>query len=157
MKALALNLMIALIWMLLTGVTLASTVIGFVIGFAMFAIFPDVMQSKDYVRRTLAAVVFLGVFARAFLESSAQLLWLSIKPDLSTLQPRVITYDVRGLNRLEILLLSHCISLTPGTTTIDVSDDFSFLTLHVLDAPDPAAVRRGIDSTLKRGILAFTR
>ena len=69
----------------------------------------------------------------------------------------MITYDVAGLSKLEILLLSHCISLTPGTTTIDVAANFEYLTLHVLDAPDPAAVRKGIDETLKRGILAFTR
>jgi multicomponent Na+:H+ antiporter subunit E len=58
---------------------------------------------------------------------------------------------------MEILLLSHCVSLTPGTCTVDISHDFTRLYLHVLDCPDPAAVRAGIDKTLKRGILAFTR
>jgi multisubunit Na+/H+ antiporter MnhE subunit len=61
------------------------------------------------------------------------------------------------LTPFEILLLSYCVSLTPGSTTVHVSEDFQTLVLHSLDAQDAASVRARIDQVLKRGILSFTR
>ena len=58
---------------------------------------------------------------------------------------------------MEILLLSHAISLTPGTATVDVEDNFRTLRLHTIDSRDLEATRRGIRDNLERRILAFTR
>jgi multisubunit Na+/H+ antiporter MnhE subunit len=55
------------------------------------------------------------------------------------------------------LLLSHCITLTPGTSTIDIENDFRELRLHALDGSDLAGVRAGIKANLEARILAFTR
>jgi multicomponent Na+:H+ antiporter subunit E len=87
----------------------------------------------------------------------AQLFRLTLFARMSRLQPGFLIFDVSDLNRVEILLLSHTVSLTPGTNTVDISQDFKRLYLHVLDCRDPDAVRTGIERTLKRGILAFTR
>lgn len=157
MPSLILNVLIAMIWTLLTEITLVAVALGFVLGFGLLAAFPDVWGSREYVRRMLAGVAFFGVFAQEFGLASWEVLRISLTGNMTGLRPRVLTYDVTGLSRFEILLLSHCISLTPGTTTVDVSADFTRLTLHALDAPDPDALRRTIDTTLKRGILAFTR
>jgi multisubunit Na+/H+ antiporter MnhE subunit len=61
------------------------------------------------------------------------------------------------LSKFEILLLSHCITLTPGTSTIDIENDFRELRLHALDGSDLAGVRAGIKANLEARILAFTR
>jgi multicomponent Na+:H+ antiporter subunit E len=82
---------------------------------------------------------------------------ISLFSSMRTLNPRIITYDIEGLTKLETLLLSHTISLTPGTTTVAIGPGFQYLILHVLEADDPDAVRDAIDRTLRRGILAFTR
>jgi multisubunit Na+/H+ antiporter MnhE subunit len=68
-------------------------------------------------------------------------------------------YAAGELSALEAVLLSHAISLTPGTTTVEISPDNRVLTLHVLDIGEQteAEVAAAIDHTLKRGILAFTR
>lgn len=158
MKSVVINLVVATIWMLLQEQpSLGAFFLGWLAGFALLALFRPILRSDGYVRRTLGLARFLLVFAREFLLSCWQLAVVSLSRPVSRLQPRVITYDVRGLTLMEILLLSHSISLTPGTTTIDVSPERDRLVLHVLDAPDPEAVRRGIDRTLRRAILAFTR
>lgn len=158
MRSAVINLFVAMIWMLLQGETsLMVFVVGWLVGFALLALFRPILGSAGYVRRTIALVRFLAVFTRAFLESCWQLIVISLFRPVSSLRPRVITYDVRGLSLPEILLLSHSISLTPGTTTIDVAPERDHLLLHVLDAPDPEAVRDHIDRTLRRAILAFTR
>ncbi len=158
MRSLMLNLLVAFIWLLLQPQPgLRDFAFGFALGFALLALFRPVLSSHDYVRRMVAALFFTGVFAKAFLLSCAQLIRITLFVPFSRLQPDFIDYDVSGLNRVEILLLSHCISLTPGTNTVDISPDFTHLHLHVLDCPDPDAVRRSIDGTLRRSILAFTR
>jgi multisubunit Na+/H+ antiporter MnhE subunit len=158
MKSIGINLVVAAIWMLLQGET--SFVVfaaGWFMGFALLALFSPILGSPGYTRRTLAFAVFLAVFVRAFLGSCWQIAVTSLFRSADSLAPRLITYDVRGLTQAEVLLLSHCISLTPGTTTVNVTPDRSQLLLHVLDAPDPEAVRQDIDQTLRRAMLAFTR
>jgi multicomponent Na+:H+ antiporter subunit E len=158
MRSLAINLLVAVCWLLLQAeATLVGVVVGLVLGFGMLALFRDVVGSQDYVRRVTAAGWFLIVFAREFLLACKQLFRAALWLPRSRLAPRIIIYDTAGLSKLEALLLSHAISLTPGTTTVDISPDFRHFTLHVLECHDPDAVREGIDRTLKRGLLAFTR
>jgi len=158
MRSLALNLMVAVIWLLLqVQPTLLDFAVGAALGFLLLFLFRPVLNSGDYVRRVLAAFAFIGVFAWEFIRACTQLIWFALFVPIERLRPEFIIYDVSDLSRLEILLLSHCVSLTPGTNTVDISHDFTRLYLHVLDCPDPAAVRADIDNNLKRGILAFTR
>ncbi len=123
----------------------------------MLWLFKPVLNSGDYVRRMLGFMRFVGIFMKAFVVSCWNIALAALFARMGPLQPMLITYDVSGLSKLEILLLSHCISLTPGTTTVEISPDFSRFVLHVFDTHDPDAVRRDIDLTLRRGILAFTR
>lgn len=158
MRSVLINLAVAIIWMLLQGSAAPVVLLtGWVVGFVLLALFQPILGSGDYVRRAVGFGAFLLLFVWAFAVSCWQLVVVSLFRSVRSLRPRLITYDVRGLTAAEVLLLSHCISLTPGTTTVDVAADRSHLLLHVLDAPDPEAVRLEIDRTLRRGILSFTR
>jgi multicomponent Na+:H+ antiporter subunit E len=158
MMSFLLNLAIMLVWLLLnedmSPFTLAC---GYLIGFAFVAAFRTVPGSERYVRATLAFLRFALIFFREFLVANAKVARAVLTRRRQDLHPNFLTYDVAGLTRFEILLLSYCISLTPGTTTVQVSDDFQTLILHAMDADSPDAIRVGIDRTLKRGILSFTR
>lgn len=158
MSSLLLNLLVAVIWLLLqTQPSIFDFIVGFAMGFGSLLLFKPVLGSEAYVRKTLAAVAFFGVFSREFLKACGQLFWQTLFVPIDRLRPAFLIYDVSGMTPVEILLLSHTISLTPGTNTVDISHDFKRLYLHVLDCPDSKAVVASIDQTLKRGILAFTR
>jgi multicomponent Na+:H+ antiporter subunit E len=158
MIALGLNLTIAVMWLLLNQTpTAVGFVVGYGIGFALVAAFRSLISGENYVRRSIAFVLFLLVFTREFLVANIKVAGAVLFRSRETLHPNFITYDVTGLTRPEILLLSYCISLTPGTTTVDVTPDFNTLVLHALDADQPDQARAEIDRTLKRSILAFTR
>ena len=75
----------------------------------------------------------------------------------SALAPGFFTYDLRGLSSFEIVVLTHCITLTPGTASVEVSDDQSTLVIHALDARDPDAVRHAIKTQLEAPLLRWTR
>ena len=52
-------------------------------------------------------------------------------------------------------MLAHSITLTPGTTSIDVDKSNDTLYIHSFDGADPAAVRKSIDKTLKKPLLGY--
>ncbi|MFN0067923.1 MAG: Na+/H+ antiporter subunit E [Limisphaerales bacterium] len=158
MNIFLLNLMLALVWMFLQprpGVGPFFT--GYALGFALLWLFRPVLPDAAYVRRTAAFVRFVAIFLREFLAANLQLLRIVLFTPRARLRPGFVTYDVSGLRPHEILLLSHCLTLTPGSTSVEISDDGRTLVLHALEAGDPAAVRRGIDAGLRASLLAFTR
>lgn len=158
MRSLLLNLLVAVVWLLLQSEsTLGGFVAGYALGFGLLALFQPVLDSRNYVRRVLGALAFVVVFGREFLRSCVDLIRVILFRRASGINPCFVIYDVSGLTRLEVLLLSQCISLTPGTNTVDISHDFTRLYLHVLDCRDAAELRDGIDRTLRAGLLAFTR
>ena len=158
MKPLFLNLLLAVMWLLLSSQRTASVfALGFVLGFALLALFHRVLGSSDYTRRAFALVRFLLIFAWEFIAANGNVVATVLFRSKQSLRPNFITYDVAGLSPFEILLVSHCISLTPGSTTVQVAEDFQTLVLHTLDVHDPAAVRAHIDRVIKRGVLSFTR
>lgn len=158
MHSFALNLLIAGIWLLLSAEpSVAVFALGGLMGFALLAVFHRVLGSGGYVRRVFALGRFALVFTWEFLVANVNVVRTVLFQSRATLDPNFMTYDVTGLKPFEILLLSYCISLTPGSTTVKVSDDFRTLVLHTLDLDDPPAVRARLDRVLKHGILSFTR
>lgn len=158
MKSFGLNLIVALIWLLLSREpSPVSFAMGFLFGFALLALFRSVVGGESYVRRCFAFVRFLVAFTWAFLVANAKVAWAVLFRSHESLHPNFMTYDISGLHRYEILLLSYCITLTPGTTTVDITPDFRVLIIHALDGDNPDAIRADLDRTLKPSILAFTR
>jgi multicomponent Na+:H+ antiporter subunit E len=56
------------------------------------------------------------------------------------LTPAVIAVDV-GVRGWRLGLLANLVTLTPGTLTLDVSDDSSILYVHTLHLEDPLTTR----------------
>lgn len=158
MNLFLLNLVLALVWMFLQprpGVGPFLT--GYALGFALLWLFRPVLPDAAYVRRTAAFARFVVIFLREFLAANLQLLRIVLFTPRVRLRPGFVAYDVSGLRPHEILVLSHCITLTPGSTSVDLSEDGRTLVVHALEVGDPAAVRRGIDAGLRAPLLAFTR
>ncbi|HWL53514.1 MAG TPA: Na+/H+ antiporter subunit E [Chthoniobacteraceae bacterium] len=158
MKSLVLNLVLAVIWLFLNPEPSLSTFfIGLILGFALLAAFHSVHNSLDYIRRTLAFFRYLLVFTKEFLVANLLVLRAVLFQKNEELYPNFMTYDVTGLSDLEIMLMYYCISLTPGSAAVSLTDDKRTMIIHVFDARDPDEVRRQLDTILKAGILAFTR
>jgi multicomponent Na+:H+ antiporter subunit E len=58
---------------------------------------------------------------------------------------------------MEILLVANLISLTPGTLSIDLSEDRSILYVHVMFLDDPARFRQSIKDGVERRVLEVMR
>ena len=68
------------------------------------------------------------------------------------LDPRIVTVPTALEGEFRVALLANLITLTPGTLTVDISDDGHTLHVHALDCADPETLRRSIAEGFERRI-----
>lgn len=108
-------------------------------------------------RRALSFAWFTLCFLRALIVANLQMVRVVLFRPVRSLAPGFIQYPLAGLSEFEVVVLTHCITLTPGTTSVEVSDDGRILLVHALDAGDPAGVCESIRRELEEPLLAWTR
>ena len=109
-------------------------------------------------RKPIAAVVLLLRFLRAVVVSGVQTLRVIIvsgrpgapPPPAALLRVRFAPMSADGA-----ALLGCMISLTPGTTTLDIDMERRELLLHVLDASDTEGMVRGIRSQFESSLVVL--
>lgn len=144
MSHLALNLLLAIVWMFLAGdLSTGSLLVGFVLGFLAIAFSRPVLRSQRYVR-AVTGVIRLGIaFTRELVVSNIQLARDILRRELP-FRPAFIEFDIRDLDRTETVVLANLVSLTPGTLSVDLDDAGDMLYVHTLYAGDQDEVRSGI-------------
>jgi len=83
------------------------------------------------------------VFAREFMLSVFRVTRLVLSPGMR-FTPCAFRFPLTLTSDFQITLLANLITLTPGTLTVDVTDDRAALIVHAIDCPDPDSARREI-------------
>jgi len=90
-------------------------------------------------------------------ESSLEVAWDVLTPQ-TLARPRLILLKLEGVTDAEIMATANLISLTPGSLSIDVSDDRSTLLIHdMFGAQDPEGAKQQIKSGIERRVLRVMR
>ncbi len=108
-------------------------------------------------RRLPGFLFFLVRFARELVLANIAMAKVVLFQKPHSLKPEFFIYDLKGLDPAEIVILTHCISLTPGTTSVDVSEDETRVLVHGLDVTDPGEICLGIKNSLEKPLLGWTR
>jgi multicomponent Na+:H+ antiporter subunit E len=95
--------------------------------------------------------ILSAVFVRELVLSSVAVA-RQVLGDSSALRPAIIAVPLDLRSKAGITTLANCVSLTPGTTSLHVSEDLDTLYVHVLDAPNPDAVVKNIKNTFETRI-----
>lgn len=157
MKAMAMHLLVALVWLFLSGnTTLGGFIMGMLAGFVLLATFKRALKCETYVRRVRGCVIFVLYFILDVFKTNFELACLTLSKGASSTKGKFLSYDVSDLNRFETLILAQCLSMTPGTMVAELTDDAKLI-LHAFPATSEEALKVQIDTTLKRHLLAFTR
>jgi multicomponent Na+:H+ antiporter subunit E len=144
MNYLALNLLLAIVWMFLYGdFSTGNLVVGFLVGLIGIAFSRPVLGSRRYVRSVLGVVHLTVEFVRELVVANIHLARDILRP-VPPFRPGFIRFDIRDLGSTQTVLLSNLVSLTPGTLTVDIDEQGNTLYVHTLYAQDPDAVRHGI-------------
>jgi len=89
--------------------------------------------------KLLRMFAFLGFFAREVLVSNLRLI-VDILGPRERLHPGLVDIPLDLDSDRQRWILATCITMTPGTLSLDLSDDGSVLHLHTLHAENPAAL-----------------
>jgi multicomponent Na+:H+ antiporter subunit E len=73
------------------------------------------------------------------------------------MHPGVVAIPLDASSSIEITLLANLITMTPGSLSLDVSDDRSVLYVHSMFMSDPAAYREMIKRDFERRVLELLR
>ena len=146
------SILLALAWAALQGeITLTNLVVGYVIGYGVLALLArgGVMPST-LASRTAHAVALAAFFARDLLVATFR-----VAADVlgtHRIQPAVVGIPLDVTSDGEILLLAMLINITPGSVTIDLSDDRRTLYVHVMHMQSADATRQEIKDGFERRV-----
>lgn len=153
MATITINVFLALAWAAITGsFSILNLLFGFVLAGLSLSLIRDELGSFSHFRRFGRAILLAITFVVELIKSSVNVAIIVLAPSRQ-LTPAIIAYPLTVTSDAEITLLANMITLTPGTLSMDVSEDRKTLYVHSIDAPDPDAVISDIRDNFERQIL----
>ena len=152
-----LNILLAVVWVFLTGTVNAT---NFAFGFILSYLVLWLISSNDDKRKYFVigpriigfAFYFLFELVKANLQVAAHV----VTPKFY-MEPGIIKYPLDAKTDLEITLLANVITLTPGTLSLDVSDDRKVLYIHAMYVSDKDEFIDSIKNGFEKRILKIVR
>ena len=147
------NLMLALIWVVLTGhFSGYNFLAGFVFGYIALSIVQrHIPLLNGYSRRLPNLVRFAFFFFMELIKANVKVAFDVITP-VWYMKPGVIALPLEAKTDMEITFVANLISLTPGTLSLDVSDDRRVLFIHAMFLDDEEALRAELKEMERRAL-----
>jgi multicomponent Na+:H+ antiporter subunit E len=148
---------LALFWEALTGRTDgANLILGFALGYVALWWLRPLLGPTQYFRKIPDSIRFTLFFLRELIHSNLRVAWDVISPK-SQRKPGIVAIPLDASSDIEITFLANLITLTPGTLSLDVSDDRSVLYVHGMFVEDPQLMREQIKNGFERRVLELLR
>ena len=151
------NVLLAFAWCAVIGsFTLLNLLFGFFVGSAALWLTREQHQTTKYFNRAWLIFGLACLFLKELVLSVLRVAWLVVQPKQSY-RPSFISFPLTADRPFEITLLANLITLTPGTLSVDVSDDNKTLYIHCIDVENVEALRRDIATGFERKIMEALR
>jgi len=157
MNIFLLNIFLALGFSAVMGqINLSGVVSGFVVGYAALWLSKPLYGDTRYFERLPKVLALVAFFGKELLVSNLKVLWDVITPQHIS-RPGIIGLPLDARTDAEIMLVANLISLTPGTLSLDLSEDKRMLYVHVMFLDDIDATRQEIKQGLEKRVLEVMR
>lgn len=157
MSLFLINLLLAIAWAAVSAsFTLANLVFGFVLSAVALYLIRTEVGYVGYLTRSWRVISLAGLFVYELILSAWKVTTLVLSPRMDV-KPGIFAYPMKVDRDGEITLLANLITLTPGTLSVDVSDDRRTLYVHAIDCSDVDQTRRDIAEGFERKILEAFR
>lgn len=153
------NIILTFIWVALTG---SFSLGNFFFGFALsFHVLWLISRSTNATQRKYFIFVprvvgFVFFFLYELLKANVQVAFDVITPKFY-MKPGIVSVPLDAETDLEITFLANFISLTPGTLSLDVSDDKKVLYVHAMYITDKDEFIRSIKNGFEKRLLKIMR
>lgn len=157
MNVFFLNIAMALLWAAATGsISLATLTVGFFVGYGVLWFARPLAGPSRYFDKAPQAVRFLLYYLGQLALSNFRVAYDVLTPKRH-MRPGVIAIPLDAKTDLEITLFANFLTMTPGTLSLDISEDRSVLYIHAMFIDDPDALRREIKEGFERPLLELMR
>ncbi|TCD48844.1 Na+/H+ antiporter subunit E [Chlorobium sp. N1] len=157
MNPFLINLLLAISWMLLVGEVSASTFsAGLVIGYALLWLSRSAWKESRYFRKLPKVLGFFLYFLKELLIANLKVAFDIVTPK-NYMKPGIIAVPLDVKSDIEITLFANLVTLTPGTLSLDVSEDRSTLYVHALYVEDAGRFRSALKEGLEKRLLEVMR
>lgn len=137
---------LALFWAIATGnFTLPNLIFGAIVGGLGLYLVRDRVESPRLIHKARRLIALVALFVYELVLSATRVAILVMQPNLrQKLRPAIVAFPLTVKSNAEITLLANLITLTPGTLSVDVSDDGKVLYVHALNCSDKESLIRDI-------------
>jgi multicomponent Na+:H+ antiporter subunit E len=157
MRLLILNLFFAAVFTLLLGsIRISAFIAGFFIGYLVLWMSSPLYPETRYFKKLPKTINLILYFFKELVISSFRVTWDVITPSHIS-RPGIIGVPLSAGTDLEIFLVANLLSLTPGTLSVDLSEDKTTLFVHVMFLEDADNTRKKIKNELERRVLEVMR
>lgn len=151
------NILLTFIWVALTGnFTFSNFIFGFLLSFFILRIITRGDSTAKYFRIVPKVIAFIFFFLYELVKANIEVAYEVITPKFN-MTPGIIKFPLDAKTDLEITFLANLISLTPGTLSLDVSDDKKVLYVHSMYIKDRERFIAGIKNGFEKRILEILR
>ncbi|MBS28776.1 MAG: Na+/H+ antiporter subunit E [Alphaproteobacteria bacterium] len=151
MNLLVFNIVLALIWGVVTNSFSASNLIfGFVLAFVCLWLVRERFDQNNFYR-PFRILLLIALFVYELALSGFRVARDTLSPSMK-FRPAIVAFPLELESPVGIMLLANLITLTPGTLSVDVSTDRSTLYIHAMDVDDADALRADIRNGFERRI-----
>lgn len=145
------------VWLAVSGsFTIPNLLLGAAAGALSLALIRGHIQPDGRRIRFLKVLSLLMLFFKELALSAWKVAMLVASPKMA-LKPGIFAFPLTVDRDFEITLLANLITLTPGTLSVDVSEDRKVLYVHAIDCSDPVGARRDIANGFEKKILEAFR
>jgi multicomponent Na+:H+ antiporter subunit E len=151
------NLLLSFVWAALTGkFSYGNFIFGFTLSYIILWILNRDQNSNTYFKRVPNILGFLVFFVIELVKANIQVAYDVVTPR-NYMLPGIVAIPLDAESDMEITMLANFISLTPGTLSLDVSDDKKTLYVHAMYLPDKNKFIADIKNGFERRLLEILR
>lgn len=147
------NIIIAGVWMFLQQ-TLAweNFVVGFFIGLLVMYFAVRRLNTPLYMQYVLAFFKLAVIFALEVVRSAVRVSYLILHPRLP-ISPGLVAVPLDVTSDEAITVFAGMITMSPGSISVELSDDRRYLYVHALEAGDPHKAAAFFKNAFERHIM----
>jgi multicomponent Na+:H+ antiporter subunit E len=151
------NLLLALAWVAMSGTfSVPNFAVGFVLGYGVLFAARRAIGGTSYFGKTRGAIGFVLFYAREVILANLRVAYDVVTPT-HHMHPGIVAVPLDARTDVEITLLANLITMTPGTLSMDVSDDRSVLYVHGMFVGDPDEFAATVKHDFERRVLELLR
>jgi multicomponent Na+:H+ antiporter subunit E len=148
------HIALSILWAALLGsYDLLTLLSGFFIGLGLFALTLRKPTAR-YRQRVYAVLRFIVFYLGEIMKSNLRIA-LDIAKRKPDIKPGIVAVDAHELSERATVLVANLITMTPGTLSLDVSEDGRWIYVHCLYLQDPDAVRKSMEKDFVQGLVAL--